>query len=100
MSNETKSFVESVVGIVLVVLFCLFCCGVFTGCCDDGRPRGPKPDYIIKVCSLGDTDGSTCVTIDAKDYSIHTPYISIKTLDGELLRYNWEGWAIVIREVD
>ena len=42
MSNDTKSFVESVVGIVLVVLFCLFCCGVFTGCGNADGVRAPS----------------------------------------------------------
>lgn len=86
------------------VLFLILIFALMSGCvaCKKHKRHAdaPKPNYIIKVCSLGDADGSTCATINAKDYSIHTPYISIKTLDGELLRYNWSGWAIVIREVD
>ena len=86
------------------ILFLILIFALMSGCVACKKPKrhgdAPKPDYIIKVCSLGDTDGSTCVTIDAKDYANHTPYIRIKTLDGELLRYNWAGWAIVIREVD
>lgn len=86
------------------VLYLILIFALLTGCVDCKKHKrhadAPKPNYIIKVCSLGDTDGSTCVNINAKDYSIYTPYISIKTLDDEVLRYNWEGWAILIRKVD
>lgn len=86
------------------VLFLILIFALMAGCVDCKKHKrhadAPKPDYIIKVCSLGDTDGSTCVNINAKDYYDALSHIIVETLDGELLRYNWAGWAIVIREVD
>lgn len=55
-----KSFFILLFSIMAVSALLVACCP------DDGTGR-KKADYdIIKVCSLGDTDGSSCVQYAAK----------------------------------
>lgn len=72
----------------------------FIGCnvCNGGpakTKRSGESYYPFKVCSIGDTDGSTCVTYAAKDMSWNSSTVYITTLDGHEYKFNYAGWSIV-----
>lgn len=71
-------------------------------CCPESNNGVPnKGDYdIIKVCSIGDTDGTSCVQYAAKSWgTFHNGHLLwIKTPDGHDYSFNVAGWSILIIE--
>lgn len=71
---------------------------VLSGCLEgpaESRSTGEKY-YPVKVCSLGDRDGSSCVEYAAKSFDTKGSDLLIRTLDGHTYRFNHAGWAWVI----
>ena len=71
------------------------------GCCHDDGTRKKKADYdIVKVCSIGDTDGTTCVQYAAKRWYTFSKgsFLTVETPDGNEYDFNTSGWAILIDE--
>lgn len=71
------------------------------GCCSDHDTGRKHADYdIVKVCSIGDIDGSTCVQYGAKHWRSYSDgnFLEVKTLDGNVYDFNTSGWAILIIE--
>lgn len=52
--------------------------------------------YPVKVCSIGDLDGSSCVEYAAKSWDHRGNDLMIRTLDGHTYRFNNAGWAWVV----
>lgn len=74
---------------------------LMTGCCEecagDGyKTRDGRRFRVVKVCSKGDMDGSSCVEYKAANLSHTSTGLHIKTLDGKRLEFNWDGWSILI----
>jgi hypothetical protein len=72
---------------------------ILSGCLCEGpaesRRTGEKY-YPVKVCSLGDRDGSSCVEYAVKSFDTRGSDLLIRTLDGHTYRFNHAGWAWVI----
>ena len=87
---------------VLLVLSVMSVCALLIACCPESSKGVPnKGDYdIIKVCSIGDTDGTTCVQYAAKSWGTfhHSQLLWIKTPDGHEYSFNTAGWSILIVE--
>lgn len=67
--------------------------------CGEGPAKSKRTGeryYPVKVCSIGDTDGSTCVEYAAKSFDTRGSDILINTLDGHTYRFNNAGWAWVV----
>lgn len=73
---------------------------VVLGGCVCGGPAESKHTgeryYPVKVCSIGDLDGSSCVEYAAKSYNTKGNDLLIRTLDGHTYRFNHAGWSWVI----
>lgn len=70
------------------------------GCCPDDGTRKKRDYDIVKVCSIGDTDGTTCVQYAAKRWYTFSKgsFITVETPDGNEYDFNTSGWAILIDE--
>jgi len=72
---------------------------LLVGCkCQNGGPaqtRGGTKYYPIKICSIGDMDGSSCVEYKAKDYDLTSDWLYVTTLDDHEYVFNMHGWAII-----
>jgi len=69
------------------------------GCCGEGpatSKHSGKKYYPVKVCSIGDVTGESCVEYAAESYSLHDKLIYIATLDGHKYSFNTAGWSIII----
>lgn len=86
----------------LLLFSTMIATALLMACCPESSNGVPnKGDYdIIKVCSLGDTDGTTCVQYAAKRWGTsHTSQLLwIETPDGHDYRFNTAGWSILIVE--
>ena len=60
------------------------------------KRRSVEPYWPVKVCSLGDQTGESCVSYKAKKIIIEHSFFQFYDMDGELLQYNNAGWSIVI----
>jgi hypothetical protein len=72
---------------------------IVVGCVCEGPAKSRRSGekyYPVKVCSIGDTDGSTCVEYAAKSYNPSGNDLTIHTLDGHTYRFNNSGWAWVV----
>ena len=71
-----------------------------TGCCEGDGPAKSKHSgksyYPIKVCSIGDMTGESCIEYAAESYSRHNGNLNVKTLDGHEYQFNKNGWAVII----
>ena len=70
-----------------------------TGCLCEGpatSKRTGKKYYPVKVCTIGDMDGSTCVEYAAEKYDPKGPDLMIWTIDGHAYRFNHAGWAWIV----
>lgn len=76
--------------------FCLFG-AMLSGCqpCESCQTQNGSDVYLIKVCSLGDKDGESCVEHKVLKYEVGTEYLHIRTRDNERYAYNKNGWAIM-----
>ena len=70
------------------------------GCCGEGpatSKHSGKKYYPVKVCSIGDVTGESCVEYAAEDYCYcEKNILSITTLDGQRYSFNTAGWSIII----
>lgn len=70
------------------------------GCCGEGPANSKhsgKKYYPIKVCSVGDMTGDSCVDYAAENYSSWGDgMLSVTTLDGHEYEFNTAGWSIII----
>lgn len=86
----------------LLAAFSMIAIALLMACCPESSKGVPnKGDYdIIKVCSIGDTDGTTCVQYAAKRRSTwgNGSFLEIKTPDGNTYDFNTAGWSILIVE--
>lgn len=84
------------------MLIALAFAAVLIGCdcpCGEGPAESKRTGekYLpVKVCPIGDTDGSTCVEYAAKSYNPSGNGLMIHTLDGHTYRFNNAGWACVV----
>ena len=76
--------------------FCIFG-GIMTGCqpCETCQTQNESDVYMIKVCSIGDKDGESCVEHKVRAYEVGHEYLHIRTRDNERYAYNKNGWAIM-----
>ena len=84
----------------ILIGLCIF--GAMTGCqpCESShtqscRTQNGSDVYMIKVCSLGDKDGESCVEHKVMKYEVGSEYLHIRTRDNERYAYNKNGWAIM-----
>ena len=72
---------------------------VLSACCDD-KPETSKHTsekyYPIKICTIGDVSGESCVMYAATFFEWDTGYLKITTVDGHKYRFNNAGWSILI----
>lgn len=69
------------------------------GCCGEGpatSKHSGKKYYPVKVCSIGDVTGESCVEYAAEDYCICDNKFSITTLDGHKYEFYKAGWSIIV----
>lgn len=69
------------------------------GCCGEGpttSKHSGKKYYPVKVCSIGDVTGESCVEYAAENYCNCDDNFSITTLDGHKYEFNKAGWSIII----
>ena len=69
-----------------------------TGCCDGpatSKHSGNKY-YPVKVCSISDMTGESCIEYAAKHFEYSESVIKIKTLDDHEYLLNKNGWAVII----
>ena len=79
----------------VALVFCLFG-AVLSGCQPCETCQDHESDvYMIKVCSLGDKDGESCVEHKVRKYVVGNEYLHIRTRDNERFAYNKNGWAIM-----
>lgn len=81
------------------MLIALVLAVVLSGCVFDGPAESKRTGeryYPVKVCSIGDLDGSSCVEYAAKSYNPSGNDLMIHTLDGHTYRFNNAGWAWVV----
>lgn len=71
------------------------------GCCGEGpatSKHSGKKYYPVKVCSIGDVTGESCVEYAAENcFSSNNNFI-ITTLDGHKYEFNKAGWSIIITQ--
>lgn len=68
---------------------------LFWGCdCDACKVNEDLP--TIKVCSIGDQTGESCVEHAVDKYDIGTKFLHIRTRGGERFAYNINGWSIMM----
>lgn len=60
------------------------------------KRRSAEPYWPVKVCSLGDKTGESCVEYKAKKIVMEHSFFQFYDMDGDLLQYNNSGWAIII----
>ena len=70
------------------------------GCCPEDSTKKKRQYDIVKVCSIGDTDGTTCVQYAAKRWYTFSKgsFLTVETPDGNEYDFNTSGWAILIDE--
>lgn len=81
------------------MLIALAFAAVLSGCVCEGPAESKRTGeryYPVKVCSIGDLDGSSCVEYAAKSYNPRGNDLMIHTLDGHIYRFNNAGWAWVV----
>lgn len=70
------------------------------GCCGEGpatSKHSGKKYYPVKVCSIGDVTGESCVEYAAEKYfNCDNNFFRITTLDGHKYEFNNAGWSIII----
>ena len=69
------------------------------GCCGEGpatSKHSGKKYYPVKVCSIGDATGESCVEYAAKNYRHNKHLLTIETLDGHMYAFNYCGWSIIL----
>ena len=84
---------ERVLCVLVILAF------IVVGCVCEGPAKSKRSGekyYTVKVCSIGDTDGSTCVEYAAKSFNTKVSDLLIHTLDGHTYRFNNAGWAWVV----
>lgn len=72
---------------------------LLAGCVCEGPAESKRTGekyYPVKVCTIGDTDGSSCVEYAAKSYDPSHNDLMIRTLDGHTYRFNHAGWAWIV----
>lgn len=71
-----------------------------TGCFNGEGPATSKHSgkkyYPVKVCSIGDATGESCVEYAAEYYCNCDDDFSITTLDGHKYEFNKAGWSIIL----
>lgn len=55
-----------------------------------------KKYYPVKVCSIGDVTGESCVEYAAENYCFCETMFRITTLDGHKYEFNKAGWSIIV----
>lgn len=60
------------------------------------KRRSAEPYWPVKICSLGDQTGESCVEYKAKKIIIEHSFFQFYDMDGDLLQYNNAGWSIII----
>lgn len=69
------------------------------GCRGEGpatSKHSGKKYYPVKVCSIGDVTGESCVEYAAENYCNRNNNFSITTLDGHKYEFNKAGWSIIL----
>ena len=69
------------------------------GCFGEGpatSKHSGKKYYPVKVCSIGDMTGESCVEYKAENYCNCDNSFNITTLDGHKYQFNKDGWAIIL----
>ncbi len=71
------------------------------GCCNGDGPAKSKHSgksyYPIKICSIGDMTGESCVEYAAESYNrCCDGNLNVKTLDGHEYQFNENGWSVII----
>lgn len=77
--------------IILVAMILVCCCEA-----PEESKRTGKKYFPIKICTIGDVSGESCVMYAATSYEWDTGYLRIATVDGHKYRFNNAGWAILI----
>ena len=72
---------------------------IVVGCCGEGPATSKlsgKKYYPVKVCSIGDVTGESCVEYEAENYCNCDDNFIITTLDGHKYEFYKAGWSIII----
>ena len=68
--------------------------------CYGGGPATSKHSgkkyYPVKVCSIGDVTGESCVEYAAESYCNCDNKFSITTIDGHKYEFYKAGWSIIL----
>lgn len=72
-----------------------------SGCCGGEGPAKSKHSdkryYPIKICSIGDMTGESCIEYAAESYSgCCGGLFTVRTLDGHEYQFNKTGWSVII----
>ena len=60
------------------------------------KRRSAEPYWPVKICSLGDQTGESCVEYKAKKIVMEHAFFQFYDMDVGLLQYNNSGWSIII----
>lgn len=70
------------------------------GCSGEGpttTKHSGKKYYPVKICSIGDMTGESCIEYAAESYSrCCDGNLNVRTLDGHEYQFNENGWAVII----
>ena len=69
------------------------------GCCGEGpatSKHSGKKYYPVKVCSIGDVTGESCVEYAARGYNEDRSVLIIRTIDDHIYEFNKAGWSIIL----
>ena len=84
------------------ILFAASIATLVAGCRGEGpatSKHSGKRYYPVKVCSIGDVTGESCIDYAAEYYAFHsTGNLKIKTIDGHKYEFSTAGWSIIITE--
>lgn len=88
-----KKILTAIAGIIVVLFFGYALMGC--QCQRHGRHTNDYR-YVVKICSIGDQEGNSCVEYYAERIAYDTPTLDVYTTDGRHLMYNWAGWSILV----
>lgn len=60
------------------------------------KQRSAEQYWTVKVCSIVDKNGESCVEYEAKKIIMDNTFTKFYDTDGDEIQYNNAGWAIVI----
>jgi len=69
---------------------------IFAGCSNGPECKAGIRYYPVKVCSIVDVTGESCVEYAAENYCNCDNNFRITTLEGHKYEFNKAGWSIIL----